>query len=828
MPVARTFQNNFTSGEISPDLNARIDVKQYANGCHQMLNALPTLEGGWTGRPGFQYLFHVRDESQEAHFIDFVYSTDISYGVVINDGYMWFLTERSLITETAQSIVTCTDNGSGLIRVEITGHGYTTGDWVQIVGVTGTYEANSEWEITVIGANTFDLVGSTFTNAWVDGGLCGKIVEVACPYTESDLHNLRWAQDGDVLYIVNGAYIPYKLSRTSATSFTLEKFFMNGPYRETGTDAAGFQTSATTLNWSSATLTKGTTGTLVAVPPAAQNITDCVDNGSGLIRVTIAGHGYDLDAETPPIVTIAGVTGTTEANGDWKITVVDIDKFDLIGSTFTNTYSGPSGTSTIGVFWSTDVDRCVKYEGDGSAGKTAGTVRGALKITGYTDPLNVSAEIIETLTGTTATTLWSLGKWNTYDGWPAAVTFHEQRLVLGGAALNPQEWCGSFLNAPVDYVGDEPTNNDDSYCYTVRSERINSIRWIHSLANLLIGTAGEELEVFGPSDLTIGPVISPIIKPQTKRGSNETRPLVFDDVVLFVQWGGRRLYTLEYDTQKDKLGGQDLTFISRHLVPSGTSIHSMAFEEQPNNTVWLTRTDGVLLSMIYFPEQEVLGWSQHTTQDGLFEDVMCLPSVPTGKTDTYVTVKRTINGVTRRYVEVANRDMYVDSGISGSFNSSDGLVNGLNHLANEQVVQNIDGGVGVGPVTVSLEGQIDVSPRTSGTIQAGLAFTPTVTPLEPLMGTTATSNDQFFGRKKKYGAIIIRSRNTKTFAVDGQQLPARDSGDLMDTTPPADTLKDWRLSQLGYKTINSIVISQPLPLPIHILSIAGTVSIGEL
>jgi len=62
------------------------------------------------------------------------------------------------------------NNGAGLIRITATAHGFSTGNSVTITGVTGTTEANGTWTITVISANTFDLVGSTFTNAYVSGG----------------------------------------------------------------------------------------------------------------------------------------------------------------------------------------------------------------------------------------------------------------------------------------------------------------------------------------------------------------------------------------------------------------------------------------------------------------------------------------------------------------------------------------------------------------------------------------------------------------------------------------------------------------------------------
>ena len=66
------------------------------------------------------------------------------------------------------------DNGSGAIRVVATGHGLSTGDLVYIRDVSGTTEANGDWEITVVDANNFDLQGSTFSNAYTSGGRVTK------------------------------------------------------------------------------------------------------------------------------------------------------------------------------------------------------------------------------------------------------------------------------------------------------------------------------------------------------------------------------------------------------------------------------------------------------------------------------------------------------------------------------------------------------------------------------------------------------------------------------------------------------------------------------
>ena len=73
-----------------------------------------------------------------------------------------------------EAITGAANNGSGLIRITCTGHGYSTSDVVYIDEVAGTIEAKGKWTITKIDNNTFDLVGSAFSNAYTSGGIATK------------------------------------------------------------------------------------------------------------------------------------------------------------------------------------------------------------------------------------------------------------------------------------------------------------------------------------------------------------------------------------------------------------------------------------------------------------------------------------------------------------------------------------------------------------------------------------------------------------------------------------------------------------------------------
>lgn len=70
----------------------------------------------------------------------------------------------------AGTVTGAADNGSGAIRLTVTAHGFADEDVVTVHDVAGCTEANGTWQIDYVSANTFDLVGSTFSNAYTSGG----------------------------------------------------------------------------------------------------------------------------------------------------------------------------------------------------------------------------------------------------------------------------------------------------------------------------------------------------------------------------------------------------------------------------------------------------------------------------------------------------------------------------------------------------------------------------------------------------------------------------------------------------------------------------------
>ncbi len=74
---------------------------------------------------------------------------------------------------------------------------------------------------------------------------------------------------------------------------------------------------------------------LDAIAPTPIAIISAANNGAGLVRLQVASTATLVNGQ---YISVSRVTGTTEANGNWLITIADATHVDLIGSAFVNAY----------------------------------------------------------------------------------------------------------------------------------------------------------------------------------------------------------------------------------------------------------------------------------------------------------------------------------------------------------------------------------------------------------------------------------------------------------------------------------------------------------
>jgi hypothetical protein len=376
----------------------------------------------------------------------------------------------------------------------------------------------------------------------------------------------------------------------------------------------------------------------------------------------------------------------------WTITDITFSDGPFLNTnteTTTLTLSGTSGSVTVtasavtGInggdgFKTTDIGRQIRWQ-DPASNWTF------LTITAFTDTTHVTATIDgPDASAGTATVSWRLGVWSATTGYPAAVTFHQNRLVFGGATDNPQRVdfsrTGDFENfAPTE--PDATVVDDNGVTNTLSADTVNAIRWLaDDEKGLLVGTVGGEW-VVRPSEN--GAVLTPSTV-QSKRssayGSANIQPIRAGRAVLFAQKALRKIRELAYVFEDDGFRAPDLTLISEHITQSG--VVDMAYQAEPQSLIWCVLTDGTMVCLTYERDQKVVGWSRHvlggfsdagTTQTKV-ESVAVIPNAAGTADELYMVVQRYINGGKVRYIEYLKPHwstvtdyedaFFVDSGLS--------------------------------------------------------------------------------------------------------------------------------------------------------------------
>jgi hypothetical protein len=194
------------------------------------------------------------------------------------------------------------NNGSGLIRLTITAHGYESGDKVNVASVGGVPNATGQWIITVISANTFDLVGSTWGGAYTSGGIClryaaGMLAQTFAIGESFWDYKLRAFANGDL--VIHDATIVLDSANGTITLDPTDPSI-------TVADAGG-----------------NTWATLEILTESPQAITVATNASPSVI--TIVGHGY-VSGDT---IVVAGATGNTAINGYRIVVVLTADTFTM-------------------------------------------------------------------------------------------------------------------------------------------------------------------------------------------------------------------------------------------------------------------------------------------------------------------------------------------------------------------------------------------------------------------------------------------------------------------------------------------------------------------
>jgi hypothetical protein len=411
---------------------------------------------------------------------------------------------------------------------------------------------------------------------------------------------------------------------------------------------------------------------------------------------------------------------------------------------------------------------------------------------------------------------------------PSVVTFFEQRLVFANTNNNPQTiWFsknGDYTNFTVG------TADDDALIYTIASNQVNAIRYLSATRVLTIGTSGGEYVLTATNDGPITPTTT-LIRKYSNYGSAQVEPVQVADVTLFAQRGARKLREFRYAGEVNTAGYQapDMTILAEHITEGG--LVQFAYQQEPDSVIWCIRADGTLLGLTYRREEEVVAWHKHViggvfgSGQAVVESIATLPT-DSGEDELYMIVKRTVNSVTKRYVEVlktfdfgsdTTAAFFVDSGLVYSGGAVTSL-SGLYHLEGQTV--NILANGATHPDKTVSNGSVSLDFSTT-TAAIGYGYTSSMQTLRIESGSVDGTSQ---GKPKRIHAITLRIYESVGIEVGNDsaeidRIPFRDSSMNMDEAIPLFTGDKNIEFKGGFDDDDRIYVQQSQALPLTVLGL---------
>ena len=416
--------------------------------------------------------------------------------------------------------------------------------------------------------------------------------------------------------------------------------------------------------------------------------------------------------------------------------------------------------------------------------------------------------------------------WSDTRGWPRTCTFHEGRLWFGGSKARTNTVEGSMVNDFYNFdVG--KSFDDESISATLDTNRSNSINGIFSNRTLQIFTAGQEFYV-PESPITPGTVS---FLPQTNLGSKRIRPVTIDGVTLFVQETGKAIVQFLFVDEYKANQSSTISNQASHLIKNPVQMAvQRGTTSEDANYIYIVNDDGTVTVFNTLATQEVAGFTRWETaqdnQSGSSINSLCI----TDRAVTTLTARTIISSTyaeeSRYYIEVADKDYYVDSGLTGAPQLSflGGILYAnlrkLYHLIGETVYVRADG-VYVGSVVVSEIGTaswvIDSSDDLPDTATAGLLFLPEIKTMPLNIGLANGPNAT---SKKRIVRIAPYLYESNGVLVGGESIADETSGGVLIPNTGV-----HRKFILGWSLEAQATITQTTPEPFMILNIGLEVKI---
>lgn len=450
--------------------------------------------------------------------------------------------------------------------------------------------------------------------------------ELATPWSSADIWDsvdecycLSVTQCGDVMYIFHPKYQTRTLTRYANNDWRIEELeLLNGPWSDrnkTGIALASTQTTGTTVI--------NANGGQVFAP---------TDVGR-LIRLNLTN-----DVTTPWSAELeVGNNKIVRSDGKYY-------KVETGGTTGNEKPTHSEGVRSDGKL-------CWQYLHAGC---------GTAKISKYISPTSVEAQILDYMPDDITTSDWELGLIHKGASYPVAGTFWQKRFIIlidtpSGAKVIPS-YTEDFTNFADKENGEQLA--ECSFVIPILSDKYNQAKWLCGGDILAVGTSSGEFYI-SPKTASEGwSYDNTSITQVSQIGNKSVTPIKINGHILFTDKFGTSIRDLVYSYERDTYDPFDTSVSARHLLMSG--IIDWAYQDYPDKILWCVVSDGRLIGYTFNSEQQVTAMHQHNLS-GFVETICVATSPDENRQDIWVVVRRTIDGVTKRYIE------WLDEGMKSSY-----------------------------------------------------------------------------------------------------------------------------------------------------------------
>ena len=240
---------------------------------------------------------------------------------------------------------------------------------------------------------------------------------------------------------------------------------------------------------------------------------------------------------------------------------------------------------------------------------------------------------------------------------PGAVAFYGGRLFYGGTDDDPETFFGSkapdndgTTNYDVFTVG---ASEEDAVIFPISSQNnmADRIQWFAGTSRFLaIGTFGGVYKANGGSDSEPISGIAINVRAVEFIGCKYVAPTRIGNSLFYVQRGGQILNRFGFSFLADDYAAENLNVFSDEITSPG--LKQLAVQQGRADILWATTTDGNIIGVTVKTGEEINAWHSHTIGGTDIQVLsVCGEPQPDNMDSLWLVAERTIDGVTRRYVE---------------------------------------------------------------------------------------------------------------------------------------------------------------------------------